>query len=576
VVFIKLHGSRSLPEHGNVIGKPETLAECVDGSAPDIFEALDPSLHSSRSWPLTAAIAVLLVALGAALWVSLRQNGGHLVYALDDPYIHMAMAKNVALHGVWSINANHFTSSSSSLLWTAGVAALFFVLGVHQVIPLVLNVLIAIALLAFIFRLLAGAGIARLPGYLFLVLTATALVAPLPGLVFVGQEHILHALVNLAFVTIAGSRLATDVRGWRDRSFVTLCALAFLLPLIRYEAVFVVGIVAITLLAQRKWEGALLIICASVPVVMYGALSTWWGWYWLPNSVLLKGTRPDLTTVQGLAQTLGYVSYSRLIDLPAVAFLLYVAVAAFALRLTRGVRDDLQWMLGIFVVLTLVHLQFAQPSAFWFFRYEAYLIILGSVVVARALGEWLLTLRVGEWSRMHALGFELALVLLFGFSPLPERAAKALIYLPQATTNIYQQQYQMGLFLKRFYDGTPVALNDIGAASYLADIEGIDLAGLANVDVARHMLAGLYDYEEIEEIAQTSGAPIAIVYDSWFGDRIPANWRRAGTWTIRNNVVVGSDTVTFYAIRPDAFAGLKTRLHDFSADLPREVVQRLE
>jgi hypothetical protein len=275
-------------------------------------------------------------------------------------------------------------------------------------------------------------------------------------------------------------------------------------------------------------------------------------------------------------QALGYVSYSRLIELPALAFLLSAAIAAIALILVRGDRDDLQWMLGIFVALTLLHTHFAQPQAFWFFRYEAYLVVLGCVAVGRAVGQWLTTYRHEEWSSGRSVALELAVVLLFALSPLPDRAAKALAYLPQATANIYEQQYQMGLFLKQFYEGMPVALNDIGAASFLGDVECVDLAGLANMDVARRRLRGLYESKDIQEVVAAHGVPIAIVYDSWFGNTIPATWRRAGTWTIRNNVVVGSDTVTFYAIQPGELGPLRLHLIQFSRELPPAVAARLE
>jgi hypothetical protein len=132
----------------------------------------------------------------------------------------------------------------------------------------------------------------------------------------------------------------------------------------------------------------------------------------------------------------------------------------------------------------------------------------------------------------------------------------------------------MGLFLKQFYEGMPVALNDIGAASFLGDIDCVDLAGLANLDVARRRLQGLYESEDIQEVTDTSGAPIAIVFDSWFGNTLPATWRRAGTWTIRNNVVEGSDTVTFYAIQPTALGPLRLHLREFSGQLPPTVTAR--
>lgn len=537
--------------------------------------ALNRTFSITRWWPLVAAIALFITALSVAFVASTRRNGGHLIYALDDPYIHMAMARNLAVHGVWGVSATHFTSSSSSLLWTAALAALFRVFGVREAIPFVVNALLAIALLAVVFRHISRRAMPA--GYRCAILLAVVFFAPLPGLVFVGQEHILHALANLWFVALAASILDNQTIRLGAPPFRRLFLLAACLPLIRYEALFVVAIVSVALAGQRRWrEGAALAIVAAIPVIVYGAISSSFGWYWVPNSVLLKGARPDTSSLQGLVQALGYVSYSRLIDLPALAFLLYAAIAALALKLVRGDRDDLLWMLGIFVALTLLHTQFAQPQAFWFFRYEAYLIVLGCVVVGHAVGGWLTTWRRAEWSFGRAALVDLSVVMLFALSPLPDRAAKALAYLPQATSNIYEQQYQMGLFLREFYDGTPVALNDIGAASFLANIECVDLAGLADMDVAKRRLRRLYESEDVQEVVGERGVPIAIVYDSWFGNAIPAGWRRAGTWTIRNNVVVGSDTVSFYATEPGEWGPLRSHLLQFSRELPPTVLARLQ
>jgi hypothetical protein len=163
---------------------------------------------------------------------------------------------------------------------------------------------------------------------------------------------------------------------------------------------------------------------------------------------------------------------------------------------------------------------------------------------------------------------------LFALSPLSDRAARALVYIPQATTNIYEQQYQMGLFLARFYEGKSIALNDIGAASFLGHIDCVDLAGLADIDVAKHLLGGLYESEDVRDIADAKDVRIAIVYDFWFGNRIPASWRKAATWSVQNNVVLGSNAVTFYAVKPEELGPLRQHLNEFARELPSTVVQR--
>src|SRR6266581_6972380 len=88
------------------------------------------------SWPLLAACALLLASIAVLLRASLELTGGHLVYTLDDPYIHMAMARSFAQHGVWGLTAQGFTSSTSSPIWTFIISAAFRLLGPQVWIPL--------------------------------------------------------------------------------------------------------------------------------------------------------------------------------------------------------------------------------------------------------------------------------------------------------------------------------------------------------------------------------------------------------------------------------------------------------
>ena len=69
-----------------------------------------------KHWPLFANLVGLCIAVGVTSSILILRENGHLVYALDDPYIQMAMAKNFVLHGVWGITRFGFTSSSSIAL----------------------------------------------------------------------------------------------------------------------------------------------------------------------------------------------------------------------------------------------------------------------------------------------------------------------------------------------------------------------------------------------------------------------------------------------------------------------------
>ena len=60
---------------------------------------LNNVLH--RHWPLVLSLVVLWLTTVLLLVISLRLNNGHFAYGLDDAYIHMSIAENFALHGVW-------------------------------------------------------------------------------------------------------------------------------------------------------------------------------------------------------------------------------------------------------------------------------------------------------------------------------------------------------------------------------------------------------------------------------------------------------------------------------------------
>ena len=108
-----------------------------------------------KLWPLLAAIALFVYLTGGLITNSVRRNGGRFVYALDDPYIHMAIAKNFALHGVWSVTAEGFSSSTSAPLWTLILAIAYRLFGVNDLTPLILNILAALALLTLAHFILA-------------------------------------------------------------------------------------------------------------------------------------------------------------------------------------------------------------------------------------------------------------------------------------------------------------------------------------------------------------------------------------------------------------------------------------
>jgi hypothetical protein len=228
-------------------------------------------------------------------------------------------------------------------------------------------------------------------------------------------------------------------------------------------------------------------------------------------------------------------------------------------------------MLVIFISTALFHILFAGLG--WFYRYEAYLMALGIFVIALGICEYL--------PEKASINFNKALLpkyiatgilILFINLPLAIMGFGGLIFTPQAAMNIYGQQYQMGLFLKKFYQGKAVAANDIGAISYLADIDCLDLWGLENLEVAKLKMKRNYKTQQIYNLTKKKKVKIAIVYNDWFESNeiggIPPQWVKVGQLKISRNIVYASSTVSFYAVDPAEKDNLIENLKIFSYRLP--------
>ena len=520
--------------------------------------------------------------VAAAAYQVIGRNDGHLVYALDDPYIHMAIAKSLALDGVWGVSRYFFSSSSSSPLWTLLLAGSYYLFGVNEIAPLLWNMIFAVACIFFIFYFLN-----RHISKWWLVLPILSLfifVTPLPAMIFCGQEHLLHALLTMTFVVSAASILSDDNIAHQKMplgKFIKILALAFLVSTVRYEGAFLVFIVALLFALRRRITKAILLVVAgALPISIMGLISMAHGWLFLPNSVLLKGRMPDFFSLSGLVKLI-IRPLNLLVGQPA---LLIAVLAALGYYLIRHIRSKNPWgemtiMAIIFLSVTWLHLSFAQVG--WFFRYEAYLLALALLFLPLAWANHFIKDAPLSGIRLGPTGVIVVAVMgAVVLAPFIARGAISLGNIPRACSNIYNQQYQMGRFLARYYAGEAVVLNDIGATDFLVDIKPVDAWGLANMAIAR----AIKNHQDVRSVleyeAQANNAILAIIYDNFSGadDRggVPESWVKIGEWKTLNNLVCYSDVVSFYAIEPETAPQLKVELAEFSKSLPDEMTSKIE
>jgi hypothetical protein len=214
-----------------------------------------------RFWPLYLSLAVYAIVTGALLSQSLARTHGHLVYPLDDTYIHMAMAKTFATHGVWGITAHGFSSSTSSPLWTFLLAVVYLFGGISDAAPLVIDVGCSMLLLVLVWWILSNPRVGCRNATSASVLILIVLVSPLPTLTIGGMEHVLQLLTVVLFAHLASTAIAERCE---TRDTLVLLAVSALMIAVRYEGLFVLAMAVVLPIAARRALTAGLVLGAGL------------------------------------------------------------------------------------------------------------------------------------------------------------------------------------------------------------------------------------------------------------------------------------------------------------------------
>src|SRR5437773_5691605 len=242
--------------------------------------------------PKRAFLVALLLFMGgvvAELSAILFINSGHLVYTLDDAYIHLSLAENIArCH--YGINPGESSSPSSSILWPFLLAPVAgSALGTTA--PLVLNVLVSLGTVFLFWRIVDVSMGDHRPdsvsstAFAALLVSLLVVATNLIGLIFTGMEHSLQ--VFLVSLIVWG--LIRESRGGRADGWLILSLV--LAPLVRYEslAISVPGLLYLFLRAHRKKALTAATILGAA-LCGFSAFLVHLGLGPLPNSTLVKSS----------------------------------------------------------------------------------------------------------------------------------------------------------------------------------------------------------------------------------------------------------------------------------------------
>ena len=521
----------------------------------------------SRSGLLVAGLA--LAVLVAQILLAMRLTDGRWVYTLDDAYIHLVMARNLALHGVWGVAPETFAACSSSPLWTLLLALGMRVLGAREWLPGLFNLAFTLLTLLAVDRILARRDVSarqRVAAGL-----ALFFLVPLTVIASTGMEHVLHVLLTVLFLA-AGLRALEEPAPSRSRAAV-LPLLAILMTGARYESLFVIAPLVLLFWVQRRWRtGLLLAACGLLPVVAHGLFSLRHGGFFLPNSLMLKGRIPG----GGLARYL-FQAFSMYVDVTLEN--VHVHILCVLLLLTacfRRVPEAVRLLALVVVAAAAGHVTFSQCGRFY--RYEAYLMAAGFLLLAVA---WLPAGRLpwrpccpgpgcgaDGWILLGRAG-----LLLFLLTPLILRGAWATSRVPRGSANIYQQQWQMArIFRTMDLGGKAVGINDLGLMADRSGARIVDLWGLGTTEIARAKWAGRFGQAYLADLLQRHDVGYVAVYDEWFdmGRKLPASLVPVARLTIARNIVCAYATVKFYATGPAEAEKLRGHLRNLPFELPGE------
>ena len=486
-------------------------------------------------------LAIGLCGTAILLALILMRTGGVLVYTLDDPYIHLALAQEI-LRGGYGINPGEVASPSSSILYAPLLAPLLG-LGLGDWSPLVLTVAgqsVALWLLAGVAApLVATSRLQAVTMALLLPLTINGFALPLTGM-----EHPLHIAASVAVIVGMWHSARGRVPPW-------LIPVILMAAAIRFEGYALACAAILTLFALRHTRTALFAALGLIVMtVSYGGIMHALGLPLLPSSVMVKSLASaaavDADVLDALRRLTGNVLHAlgNRWGMIFAGFILLFAILTLSPRSTRQLRSVA--FAGLCVLAA--HLLVGRYG--WFGRYEVY-------GVATLLCVSLLVL-----PQLHKSATTLALLMMV---PLGLAYAPVTLRTPAAALSVFEQQYQMHRFATAYFP-YPVAVNDLGWVAFDNDIRVLDLWGLGSESARRLTRDGGRTVATVQRLTDGQVA-YAMIYDIAFAEAIPPGWCRIADLTT-SRVIAASDQVAFYLIERPREDEMRAALDRFAPTLP--------
>jgi hypothetical protein len=441
----------------------------------------------------------LLIVLAAVLplaWLLLRERliAGAAGFPLDDSWIHLHFARNLAEGAGFAYNPGQPVSGSTAPFWTLLLAAGVLIGGASPVVAKALGVAAAVG----------AALVVRRAALAFEAPPATALVG---AIVLLWTGAFAWGSLSGMEVTVAALLVALALLGLaRDATWMTAVAAA-LAALARPEAILLVPLLAVArpLSARRALVFAVVALALLAPFAAFSYATVGRP---LPATAVAKVEGGLLGWLAGIREPsiVTWVTRPRDFGLEWLRWLfqthvlLPLAVPGAALAWWRCGRP-----LGVAALALIAHplgmalLAPYRGPAFQEGRYSTHLLPIAVVVLAAA---------VGKAFRPSALSLGAALVAgVVALAPAAERYA-------WGVQNINAMQVHLGRWLDAHTPKTAtLAVNDIGAIAFFSRRPIIDLMGLVTPEILPYRREG--EAGVIRYVAQRC-PDYVVIFPTWF------------------------------------------------------------
>jgi hypothetical protein len=425
---------------------------------------------SARLSGRDVSILAVVLLLGAAIYLATSAATYRIGFPLDDSWIHLTYARNLAMRGEWAFQPGRLSAGSTAPLWTVLLAIGYWLhLG-----PYIWTYLLGELTLLALGILCEYAARQLAPEYRPRV--------PWIGLFFIAEWHFQWAALS-GMETLLQSLLMTAVLVWLvmgTRRYLTLGILTGVGIWIRPDGLTLLGPVILTILLveknfpDRSSAVAAYLIGFGALFVPYLAFNLWLSDAPMPNTFYAKQAEYAAWQAQPLLYRLS-VLLVQLLTGPSVILLpgMIVAVVFAARRRAWAMLAALTWCFG-YLLLYILRL----PA----YQHGRYLMPAMPFLFLAGLLAYL------EFRRSNLLGRQKRLVQIVG--------QLSLLFLTVAFMVLGARSYgqdvgliesEMVVTAKWIAANLPaqaiVAAHDIGALGYFDHHPLIDLAGLVSPEV---------------------------------------------------------------------------------------------